>query len=765
MPLLTELSGHNISASALYNRVNLPANFGVSSPGIGGTSTVGTLTINVADPVLSGTSLRIQATASDTSYVVTSFQVYLDGTLKTTLSSAGPLDYTITGITPGAHTVVTKAWNSHGDNSPITSHVYFASGSPVTVIDTSGTTIPVNTALQDLSLNTAQPVNLSQLSVRTLMPDSWTGRTMMFAQAWFEVGGSAHIGVGYTSNDADTVDAILADMHARGVDCVVVDWYGPSVFSAGGADDSVLDAIAAKIGSYSGMTFAVSIDYQYFAKTSTAVSSANMAAAINHIATRYFSHERYEKYSGNPIVLMWNVASQAGDNINWTTVQAAIPAGTKVIQYQASGFSVASSAGSFFWLDPANHSPADGTGYLTSVVFPAITANQAKICISSVWPGFNGTLTGSSAWSLGKYIDRQNGQTWLNWWQANADFVSSGGHLDYVLMGTWDDYEEGSALQAGIRNNLAITSSLTGDTLSFSVTGNENTIARYDVYASADGVNGTKLATVEPGAGTFDLSAASLAYGAYTVFIHAYGKPCVVNTLHQVGTQYFKTSTTTTPTVSTTSAAVAVSGNGYGVRGYGEGGYGGGGSTYSLSYYLSLFTSQYQSSPKFLAWARACLLTLDDTSVCIDNLINDFDLDYAVGAQMDILGRLIGCSRTLPFQPSNGVSPILDDSTYRILLKARIAWNAWDGRLNSLQAIWQNLFPGGRIIVSDNQNMTVDIVLAGAFSSIIQDLISNGYIVPRPQGVLINYTFATLPVLGFDQNNDYVAGFDLGHFA
>jgi hypothetical protein len=111
------------------------------------------------------------------------------------------------------------------------------------------------------------------------------------------------------------------------------------------------------------------------------------------------------------------------------------------------------------------------------------------------------------------------------------------------------------------------------------------------------------------------------------------------------------------------------------------------------------------------------------------------------------------------------VSPTLDDPTYRVLLKARVAWNHWDGTIDGLQAIWRGLFPGGTIAIVDSQNMTASVLLAGAFSSIIVDLINNGMIVPRPAGVLYTFSFSTLPIFGFDQAGTYIAGFDQGHFA
>jgi hypothetical protein len=184
-----------------------------------------------------------------------------------------------------------------------------------------------------------------------------------------------------------------------------------------------------------------------------------------------------------------------------------------------------------------------------------------------------------------------------------------------------------------------------------------------------------------------------------------------------------------------------------------------------LAYYTGLFTSQYQQSSNLLSWAKSLLQHYDNVSRCLAEIIWNFDIDNAVGVQLDILGNIIGQSRILPFLPSNGVSPVLDDGTYRILLKAKAASNHWDGTIDSLQTTWQMLFPGGSIVIEDGQNMTATVIIGCTFSSIIQDLILHGYIVPRPAGVLYSYTITTLPVLGFDENNTYVGGLDRGHFA
>lgn len=184
-----------------------------------------------------------------------------------------------------------------------------------------------------------------------------------------------------------------------------------------------------------------------------------------------------------------------------------------------------------------------------------------------------------------------------------------------------------------------------------------------------------------------------------------------------------------------------------------------------IGYYTSLLTSEYSNASKFKQWMNSVLSILNDISNCLANISSAFDLDAAVGNQLDILGQIIGVERTVSFQPSNGISPVLDDDTYRLLLKATIANNQWDGTIGSLYPIWNSLFPGGHITILDNQNMTADIIMTGAFSSIVQDLISNGLIVPRPQTVAYQYSFGNLPMFGFDLENEFIAGWDTGKWS
>jgi hypothetical protein len=180
-----------------------------------------------------------------------------------------------------------------------------------------------------------------------------------------------------------------------------------------------------------------------------------------------------------------------------------------------------------------------------------------------------------------------------------------------------------------------------------------------------------------------------------------------------------------------------------------------------FSYYQGLITSEYKNSVKFNAWITANLKYLDNNSQITDMLDAVFDIDAAIGVQLDALGVILGRSRTLTFQPSDGVSPVLEDNYYRLVLKAKILINHWDGLLQSISPQWSILFPNSVFIVRDNQDMSMDIIIS-ATTPLERDLLEHAYIVPKPQGVLINYYFGTEPFFGYDLETSSISGYEEG---
>jgi hypothetical protein len=225
-------------------------------------------------------------------------------------------------------------------------------------------------------------------------------------------------------------------------------------------------------------------------------------------------------------------------------------------------------------------------------------------------------------------------------------------------------------------------------------------------------------------------------------------------------------------------AIITSSNSQFGYGGFGKGNFGSAPPMMlPYGYYLNLLTSEYKLATQLNSWMSLVLGVYQDAAFLFSSFVTAFDITYAVGDQLDVLGVLVGVSRTVSFQPSDSVSATLDDDTYRIVLLAKNAQNHWDGKMSSMYSIWKTLFPGGNIVIHDNQNMTATIFLTGSFSSIILDLVAgfalngatsgtikNGYIIPKPETVQYDFEFGTLPAFGFDHNDDYISGFDYGHW-
>ena len=186
-----------------------------------------------------------------------------------------------------------------------------------------------------------------------------------------------------------------------------------------------------------------------------------------------------------------------------------------------------------------------------------------------------------------------------------------------------------------------------------------------------------------------------------------------------------------------------------------------------LSTYLAVLTSEHNQKPKFVATVSLIAQTSVDQQSAIDGFSMLFDVDLAMGDQLDKIGEWVGVSRHLT-KAVLGVDT-LDDPTYRVLVKLFIAMNSWDGTTPGIYNIWNAILAStyGPILVEDFQDMTMAIVLLVPPTSVlILAILTNGYFLLRPAGVGIVGFFTPsvpgTPAFGFDVENSSISGFDVG---
>ena len=125
--------------------------------------------------------------------------------------------------------------------------------------------------------------------------------------------------------------------------------------------------------------------------------------------------------------------------------------------------------------------------------------------------------------------------------------------------------------------------------------------------------------------------------------------------------------------------------------------------------YTDLIAGYHVGKDRYTAWVFTLTEPLRIARERLAALREDFDVDTAIGAQLDAVGVRVGVSRILPmtltdvyfalddvdgigldlgvwkgvYDPVDGTTT-LGDETYRAVIKAKIAQNHWDGTRGSL---------------------------------------------------------------------------------
>lgn len=177
--------------------------------------------------------------------------------------------------------------------------------------------------------------------------------------------------------------------------------------------------------------------------------------------------------------------------------------------------------------------------------------------------------------------------------------------------------------------------------------------------------------------------------------------------------------------------------------------------------YLNYVSSEHRVQPKFISFVSSFLQKLIDIEDV--NFETAFDLDTATGNQLDTIGAMLGRSRVLPYQPVTG-SPTLDDTKYRLVLRAKILQNQWDGTIEQALTNWRVIFPSILAVINDQQNMSMNVTVLGLSDSFDRELVQNGYIIPKPEGVGVGYTFATQYIFGYGPETTLIKGYGQGEW-
>ena len=358
--------------------------------------------------------------------------------------------------------------------------------------------------------------NISKVNVHSLLYAGASTKIYAHLVPWF--GQPNHMNVGYSSTDPAQVKRQITDMISRGIDGIIIDWYGPN-----NSIDQATQLVMREAESRLGFTFALIVDKGAIQSDSCSTCSAQeiLVRQLQYLERTYFSSPAYLMIAGHPVVSNFDI--DLFYSIDWNGAQAALATRPTFIFQNNGGFSHVVSGGSYAWVMPATSDY--GATYLesfydTGLLFPdEVTAGAA-------YKGFDDSL---AAWGSKRTMAQQCGQTWLQTFSTINRAHGSVHQLPILQLATWNDYEEGTEIESGIDNCVAVVATLSGNSLEWNVSGNENTVDHYNFYASTDDENLTAIAAPPSGSHSLDLCFNSLPSGSYTLYVQAIGKPGLKN--------------------------------------------------------------------------------------------------------------------------------------------------------------------------------------------------------------------------------------------
>ena len=202
-----------------------------------------------------------------------------------------------------------------------------------------------------------------------------------------------------------------------------------------------------------------------------------------------------------------------------------------------------------------------------------------------------------------------------------------------------------------------------------------------------------------------------------------------------------------------------------------------------INYYVALLIIQYANKPKAQAHIALIISTLLADAVMLD-VLNGYDLNTAVGAQLDVLGKYAGVNRyylqvdlsnyfaftnyadpsrdteakfgfstyatyggyeyngTLQYSDLIETQNTLSDSDFRTLIKLAIIQNTSNHSHGAIDTAIAGLF-GSSVRAESLGNMVMWYFVVGGFSNLIQAIITKG-LFPKPMGVRLGIAGTSL---------------------
>jgi len=374
--------------------------------------------------------------------------------------------------------------------------------------------------------NLGGSTSVSDVNIHTLLYPGHTTKVLAHYLPWWFSAESRGVAVGYRSDDPEQAYRTFKDMQARGIDGVIVDWYGEH---DGNGQPEPIDVAWRKsmpeLARFPAMSFSIMIDagtYNFNHCKGCDVTQT-VLSQLDYLSRSYFSSPQYLRYKGRPVVYEFGL--DWSGKVDWSRIQAAHPE-ISWVHIHKQGFDRDNSAGAFVWIAPgfAKHKTSDADLGELKEFYRYARTEPTKIATGGVFKGFDDLLAAWAKPNEKHYMPQECGQTWLKTFDVINQNYSTTRQLPFVQLITWNDYEEGTALESGIDNCVTVDAHRSGNTLAVTLSHAE-TVDHLELYQSLPGGEYRLINRYTPATATIALPADT----SGTLYLKAVGKPFFKN--------------------------------------------------------------------------------------------------------------------------------------------------------------------------------------------------------------------------------------------
>lgn len=265
-------------------------------------------------------------------------------------------------------------------------------------------------------------------------------------QPWF--GDPEHIDVGYNSQDPNVLRKQIENARKMGIYAFAVDWYGarrPFLDRS----TALLQRIASEQHFHIALMYDETQDDNGHA-TDDAMEAMELAYQ-KYIGPGAAGRDAYLLYQGRPVIFVFPKRGhtdwdQVRQQVNqWESPPILIYGDDPPAQF-AKAFD-----GEYAWVNPGRKGwnpdgQAWGEDYLSDF-YAKMRKHPDEVTVGGIWPGFNDA---KASWSLNRHIDTRCGKTFEDTLRLFEENNDSSHPIPFVLIATWNDYEEGTAIEPGL---------------------------------------------------------------------------------------------------------------------------------------------------------------------------------------------------------------------------------------------------------------------------------------------------------------------------